>query len=424
MGKQFVLIWAVIIGSVLISGCGGQTEMVHTSREEIKPLTPPPEAEGFHFMIMGDRTGGDITEGTQVWRQAIEQANRMQPDFVCTVGDLVWGYDDRQSWLQEANDLNDDLKALQMPYYPVAGNHEIYWLRNTQERPKDHHESAYETHFGPLWYAFEYQNCWFVYLFSDESDSEGRKGFAPDLQVMSEQQFTWLQGILQKADKADHVFLFMHHPRWTGKNYDDVWDEVHDVLVDAGNVSAVFTGHYHRADYAEKDGIDYYMLGTTGGGSPFQEHHFYWVSVQADDYRISEIPVDQPLDARLIKTQRHTLIEREDWSIQSPENRTLEWEISTKGYSFDKGVIDCHIDDPWDESGDHAVQVRFLDENRNVIEEEMLDGKYRWSCVYEAEPEKTYYFQIVDEDVSFDNESPGNQGKLAGYLVTREIREN
>ena len=416
--------WAAVVLGVFWVGCGG-SRAVLTSRPGAAVLHSPRPAEGFHFMILGDRTGGDVEEGTRVYRQAIAQAGRMRPDFVCTVGDLVWGYDDRAHWVQEATDLQGDLKGLVVPFYPVAGNHEIYWFRNTQNRPNDHHESDYENHFGPLWYAFEYQNCWFVCLFSDEGDPEkGQKGYQePKLQTMSDEQLAWLKGILKKAHTADHVFVFLHHPRWIGKGYGDVWDPVHDVLVKAGNVSAVFTGHYHRNDYRERDGIDYYHLGTTGGVSPFQAHYFYWVSVQDDDYQISEIPVDQPVDARLITTTRKAILPFQKWDIQSPEKRTLEWEISTKGEAFVQGVIDFNIDDPWDESGDHGVRVRFLDENRHVIEEDLLDGKSRWSVVFKVEPEKNYFFQIIDEDVSFDNESPGNQGAIVGYLVTREVRE-
>lgn len=415
---------SVVLVCVLLAGCASRPSEVQTSRVGAKSLLAPATAKGFHFMILSDRTGGDITEGTQVYRQAIEQTNRMRPDFVCTVGDLVWGYGDRQGWIQEANDLKADLQQLRMPFFPVAGNHEIYWHRDTENRPKTHHESDYETHFGPLWYAFEYQNCWFVSLFSDEGDLEtGEKGFQPDFQRISDEQFAWLKGVLEKAKGADHVFLFLHHPRWVGKGYGDVWDKVHNVLVEAGNVSAVFTGHFHRNDYSKKDGIDYYVLGTTGGNSPFPTHHFYWISVQAGDYQISEIPVDQPADARLITTKREAILPSQKWDIQSPENRTLEWELSTKGWHFKEGVIDCIIDYPRDESDDQGVRIRYLDENRQVLEDDMIQHKGRWSSVIPAVPGKTYYFQIIDEDVSFDNESSGNQGMIEGYLITREIRE-
>jgi hypothetical protein len=123
---------------------------------------------------------------------------------------------------------------------------------------------------------------------------------------MSEEQLTWLTETLSKAQDADHVFVFLHHPRWIGGNYGDDWDKVHDVLVGAGNVSAVFAGHIHRMRYDPKDGIEYVTLATVGGGQSEAVpeagylHHYNIVTVRKDQIALSSIPVGEIMDVREI----------------------------------------------------------------------------------------------------------------------------
>ncbi len=308
MRKEFVTkrVNILLLISVVLTcfSCAANTRLVQTSRNVEKPLQTPTRNEGFNFAIFGDRTGGNQEEGTRVWRQAIAQANQMGPDFVYTVGDLIWGYGDRKEWLQQTEDFQADTRLLKVPLDPVAGNHDIYWFRDTEDRPADHHNADYETYFGPLWYAFKYKNSWFITLFSDEGDPAGEaKGFKdPNLQKMSPEQFAWLKQILKKAGNADHVFVFLHHPRWKGGGYGDDWNRVHQLFVDAGNISACFAGHLHQADYQQKDGIDYYTLGTTGGvmskDSLIGQHLYYWVNVQSDDYHITGIPLNCTIDPK------------------------------------------------------------------------------------------------------------------------------
>ena len=311
MRKEFVtkVICILLLSCITLTcfSCAANTRPVQTSRDVEKPLQTPTRNEGFNFAIFSDRTGGNQEEGTRVWRQAIAQVNQMGPDFVYTVGYLVWGYGDRKEWLQQAEDFQVDTQLLKVPLYPVAGNHDIYWMRDTEGRPADHHDTDYETYFGPLWYAFEYENCWFITLFSDEGDLTGEaKGYKdPKLQKMSTEQFAWLQTTLKKAGNADHVFVFLHHPRWKGGGYGDDWNRVHQLFVDAGNVSACFAGHLHQADYQQKGGIDYYTLGTTGGvmskNSLIGQHLFYWVNVAGDAYHIIGIPMNHTIDPKAIQ---------------------------------------------------------------------------------------------------------------------------
>jgi len=276
-------------------------------------LPLPSEQDAFFFVVFGDRTGGPA-KGVSVLADAVRDVNLLEPDLVMTVGDLVEGYTQEGRWLAQMREYKVIMNRLLCPWFPVAGNHDVYWGGPEDEKPVGENEAVYELHFGPLWYAFEHKNCWFIALFSDEGNPEtGKKSFGrPECQRMSPAQFDWLAGILHKAEDADHVFLFLHHPRWLGGRYGDDWDRVHDLLVKAGNVTGVFAGHIHHMRYDPHDGIEYITLATVGGHqsgavpSAGYLHEFHIVTVRKDQIAVAAIPVGEVMDPREITGEMQT----------------------------------------------------------------------------------------------------------------------
>jgi hypothetical protein len=321
-----------------------------TTREEAKQLPLPKEDAVFQFAIFGDRTGG-VPEGLQVLEQAVIDTNLMDPDLVMTVGDLVQGYNQTPQWLAQKDEFQAIMNRLEMDWFPVAGNHDVYWQRQDPNKPLGQHEKNYEQHFGPLWYSFQHKNAGFLVLFSDEGNPEtNEKGFNdPQLQMMSPRQLDFVKQALEQLKEQKHVFVFLHHPRWIGGNYEGSnWEQVHETLVAAGNVSAVFAGHIHRMRYdGKRDGIEYYALATTGGNLSVDFpaagflHHFNVVTVHEDRFQVATIPVGGVIDPKTF-TQDYL---RELETLRNLTPRTVQ----SLGLTPDgrvSGVLELAIDNP------------------------------------------------------------------------------
>ncbi len=283
---------------------------IMTDRDPALRPDLPMEDDAFLFAVYGDRTGGPA-EGILILQQAVSDTNLIDPDLVMTVGDLVQGYNTRSAWISQMTEYRTVMSELNCPWFPVAGNHDIYW--RGPGRPAEEHESDYEAFFGPLWYAFDHKGCRFIVLYTDEGDPvSGVRTFSkPASQVMSDAQKTWLQSMLDSSGDKRHVFVFCHHPRWRGGRYGDDWEKVHSMLVEAGNVTAVIAGHVHQLQHdGQRDGIEYMTLATVGGGIRGDAaaagffHHVNLVMVRDDGVAMATIPVGSVVDPRAM-TQDH-----------------------------------------------------------------------------------------------------------------------
>jgi hypothetical protein len=433
--KKLNLFLSCAIATLLLAGCSEGLEshstdadhgFVHTNRQSEVELAQPDDGESFTFAIFGDRTGTHDPVGSmKILNRAISEVNTLGPDMVLNVGDMINGINPRQEWIAQMEEFTGAMGRLSMPWFPVAGNHDVYW--RSKESPKNEHEAEFEKYFAPLWYAFEHKGCWFFALYSDEGNPETgyKDSKTPASQIMSDRQKTWLKKMLIKAKDAKHIFLFQHHPRWTGGLYGDDWDNVHEILVDAGNVSAVFAGHTHVMKYnGEKDGIEYFTMGGTGANIKEDNpdrgrlHHFDLVTVRGDDFYVAAIPVGSVIDPKIKTLETVELLAKEEWEIKDDSQRLLRWPLKVTDYEGVRGQLRIRV------GHNKGIHYSLLDAKGKTVSDGFLssssDGSW-WSkrnkkegklMTYPVEPGEQYFFVLSDQDTKFTGKRPGNSGHI------------
>ena len=237
------------------------------------------DPDHFQFAIVTDRTGGH-REG--VFADAMGKLNLLQPEFVMSVGDLIEGYtEDRETLDAEWDEFDGFVDALDMPFFYLAGNHDI---------SNEVMAEVWAERFGRAYYSFVYRDVLFVGLNSEDGEP-GNVGPG---------QRDWLAGVLGEHRDVRWTLVFVHKPLWNyvdgGELRDTGWAEVEELL--RGRRHTVFAGHFHRYTKHVRNDSRYFVLATTGGGSSLagplygQFDHVVWVTMTDDGPRIANLMLD------------------------------------------------------------------------------------------------------------------------------------
>lgn len=241
----------------------------------------------FQFAIVSDRTGG---RRPGVFPRAIDKINLLQPEFVVSVGDLIEGYsEDPGTWALEWSEFESKLTRFEMPFFFCPGNHDISNLPMSKE---------WQRKFGRSYYDFRYQDCLFVVLNTEEEPKKDREYF------FSAEQRGWLRQVLDNNKDVRWTFVLMHKPVWSITNPKLAentpatmgWDEVEASL--QGRRYTVFSGHNHVYAKSVRNGMDYYILATTGGASTLtgtkdgKFDHFVWVTMKDSEPVVANVLLD------------------------------------------------------------------------------------------------------------------------------------
>lgn len=224
-------------------------------------------ASTFRFAIVTDRTGG---ARAGVFERAVEQLNIMQPEFIVSVGDLIEGYNEKSAKMEaQWDEFNGFINKLEMPFFYVAGNHDI------ANKLMDAH---WQKQFGRAYYHFIYKNVLFLAL--NTEDPPGKK-----LGGIGKEQIAFAEQVLAANPDVRWTIVLLHRPLWITPQVDQTgWLEVEAAL--NGRRYTVFAGHEHRYKKFIRNGQNYYMLATTGGGSKLRGlpqgefDHLVWVTMK------------------------------------------------------------------------------------------------------------------------------------------------
>lgn len=230
------------------------------------------------FAILGDRTGGHVPG---VFGAIVEEIERLQPDFVVSVGDLIEGYTEDEKKLEEEwQEFKKLLEPLSMPVHLVPGNHDITF---------DGMVDQYKKHIGEPDYSFDFRGVHFVMLDTGRWE-------APD--ELQDDQIEWLKKDLAENKEAFYTIVIFHKPYWIQTVARGKPDKLHDIFV-ANGVDAVFTGHYHMYFSGEYDGIKYTSVGSSGGGTEEDAtglmYHYMWATFNGEELSLALIKKDAVL---------------------------------------------------------------------------------------------------------------------------------
>src|SRR5581483_4763208 len=266
----------VLGGAVVFSGNAPVADFLFQKegRNPVSHLRFELGAEEFQFAIVSDRTGG---HRANIFAQAVERLNLLQPAFVLSVGDLIEGGTKKPEVLAaEWKDFDSFVARLNMPFFYVPGNHDVL----APEASK-----FWEDKLGRRYYHFVYRNVLFLILNTDDPSSS-----------IGNEQIAYARKVLADNPKVRWTIVSMHRPLWVNGADKNGWQQVEDSL--KGRNYTVFVGHVHRYQKFVRHGMNYYQLATTGGGSKLRGSergefdHIVWVTMKKDGPVFANIMLD------------------------------------------------------------------------------------------------------------------------------------
>ena len=348
----------------------------------------------FQFALVSDNTGG-AREG--VFELGMEKINLMMPEFVLSIGDLIQGYtENREQIKKEWDEFNLKVDKLKMPFFYLPGNHDI---TNTVM------QEEWEQRFGRRYYNFTYKDVLFLILDSNDDD---------DYNLTEEQTNYALKSIEENKD-VRWTFLLVHHPVW---KYDTNgrFEKIEKAL--SNRKHTVMAGHEHHYQHTERENSNYYVLGTTGGGSRLRGtrfgefDHIVWMTMTDNGPVMANLRLDGILS--------HDIVNESSAKMAEALFNNTQFEkliLTNKGDMFTNGTVYFRFNNTsevpiqLDLSFLHHHQVEIFPSKKNLRlmpgEENILEIniktkdpivfkdlgflQYYWKLSYEGEENKDFY---------------------------------
>jgi len=282
-----------------------------------KPFLDNPDS--FHFVVIGDRTGG---HRPGVFARAMQKINLLQPAFVLSVGDLIEGYtEDEERLAAEWNQVDEAVAGLEMPFFYTVGNHD---LGNNLMRDLWHRR------LGKDYYHFIYRGVLFISLNTEDpfvelpaeamerqarleammrqdpastqqrilerSREQGKGPTLPGSVHISQEQIDFVARTLNDNKDVRWTVILMHKPAW--RYGSKAFEAIENLL--RGRPYTVIAGHEHYYEYDSRHGRDYIDMGTTGGiwlrDGPGRLDHIAWVTIADSGPEVAIIALEGLFD--------------------------------------------------------------------------------------------------------------------------------
>jgi predicted phosphodiesterase len=194
-------------------------------------------------------------------RYVIQELNRLKPDFVIHLGDMIHPVPNLPSYEVAVKRFRELIEDLEPEIYLVPGNHDVgdkpaSWT--PADSVTEEYLDIYSKTFGKHFYAFDHSDCCFVMINSQILNS--------GLETEKFQK-AWLEKFLSDHS-AKRTFLFTHYPPFITRpheewHYDNIDEPARSWLLDLtkkSKIEAVFAGHVHNFFYNRHGETDLYIL--------------------------------------------------------------------------------------------------------------------------------------------------------------------
>lgn len=218
------------------------------------------DPEHFSFAVLGDTQNFGLIDSSGGFIAAVKQIEKIKPDFVMTVGDLIDSCNSPTDCMNYKAWKNIAKPILPITYEAV-GNHDR--IVGNGAAGKEYADKEWQNYFnlptnGPegfdkFTYSFNVGNSHFVVLDSEKSEEHE---IGPD-------QLNWLNKDLA-ANTKENTFIFYHEPAFPmsykigqSLDFDKGERDALWTLLDKYNVTAVFNGHEHIYSRQQIDQIEF-----------------------------------------------------------------------------------------------------------------------------------------------------------------------
>ncbi len=172
-----------------------------------------PSSEEIFFAFITDIHIQPERNAIQGFDKAIDEINKLNPEFVITGGDLIYdalgvGYERADSLF---NIYVDMTKRINSKTYNTIGNHDIFGWYEKSKVSRDHTEFGkvmYEKRLGKTYYSFNHKNIKVFVLDSVEEIPEKGKYYG----YINDEQIQWLKEELSKTDTTTLLIISTHIP--------------------------------------------------------------------------------------------------------------------------------------------------------------------------------------------------------------------
>ncbi len=275
----------LLVGALLPAGCIGDADLTgflyssagvnkrfeesinHVSALSLKPAVEATDTNAYAFMAIGDVHVG----GTENLGLFLDKAAGGDALFFAIAGDLSTGK--KEDMLVMKNFLNSHASV---PYYPVTGNHDLYfdgW-------------PSFIQYFGPSTYfsTVRCRDTSDLFIFLDSGSA-----------TLGKDQANWLKNLLKQERSNFRYCIIVTHTnlfrsrRTTSTN--PLVDELYflmDLCIDY-NIDMVITGHDHRHSEEQFGHTTFVILDALLDGYKYASYLKLEVSEQGIDYQFFSV---------------------------------------------------------------------------------------------------------------------------------------